>query len=260
MTHHLTLVSFGFLHQPGGKPPTADRVVDLRGFYDPAAARDILDLDGCDPRVQRIVANTPGIERLQADLVDYVQNQHPHVVALGCAGGKHRAPSLTELLARTLQVDHHYQVKVEHRHIHLPRVLDGRRRTPRRYQRLRKADWHFPPGGIYIGRGRGNYGQYGNPYRWSDYPTNVDSDTEPIWVPDSQRRRNAAIDFDWALRNGTLPSTYPSIEQIRRDLAGRDLVCWCGEDEPCHGDPLLIVANDLDIVPAWRRTTAPTPH
>lgn len=133
--------------------------------------------------------------------------------------------------------------------------------TPRRYQRLRTAGWHFPPGAIYVGRARGSYGQYGNPYRWSDYPAlvlpdNIDGDTEPIRVPDSQRRREAAIDFDWALRNGTLPPSYPSIEQIRRDLAGRDLICWCAEDEPCHGDPLLIVANDLDIQPAWRRATA----
>ncbi len=30
---------------------------------------------------------------------------------------------------------------------------------------------------------------------------------------------------------------------VRRDLAGRDLMCWCPEGFPCHGDVLLEVAN-----------------
>jgi RNase adaptor protein for sRNA GlmZ degradation len=48
----LKLVSFGYLHGP---PPAADRVEDVR---DPAAGRDILDLDGRHPRVQDVVLNT----------------------------------------------------------------------------------------------------------------------------------------------------------------------------------------------------------
>jgi hypothetical protein len=32
--------------------------------------------------------------------------------------------------------------------------------------------------------------------------------------------------------------------QIRADLAGRDLACWCRLDQPCHADVLLEVAND----------------
>ena len=30
---------------------------------------------------------------------------------------------------------------------------------------------------------------------------------------------------------------------LRRDLAGRDLACWCNLDQPCHADVLLEVAN-----------------
>lgn len=29
------------------------------------------------------------------------------------------------------------------------------------------------------------------------------------------------------------------VEQARRDLAGRDLACWCRLDQPCHVDELL---------------------
>ena len=31
--------------------------------------------------------------------------------------------------------------------------------------------------------------------------------------------------------------------EIRAELAGRDLACWCAVDEPCHADVLLDIAN-----------------
>ena len=30
---------------------------------------------------------------------------------------------------------------------------------------------------------------------------------------------------------------------LRRDLAGKDLACWCPLDRPCHADVLLELAN-----------------
>jgi Domain of unknown function (DUF4326) len=30
---------------------------------------------------------------------------------------------------------------------------------------------------------------------------------------------------------------------LRRDLAGKDLACWCPLDQPCHADVLLELAN-----------------
>jgi hypothetical protein len=53
----LKLISFGYLHGPS---PEADRVEDVRHrLRDPAAARDILDLDGRHPRVQDVVPAPP---------------------------------------------------------------------------------------------------------------------------------------------------------------------------------------------------------
>ncbi|WP_234440653.1 RNase adapter RapZ [Streptomyces rimosus] len=43
-------------------------------------------------------------------------------IAIGCAGGRHRASGLAELLARALR-EHGRDVEVEHLHVHLPRVL-----------------------------------------------------------------------------------------------------------------------------------------
>lgn len=32
-------------------------------------------------------------------------------------------------------------------------------------------------------------------------------------------------------------------EDIRRDLGGHDLCCWCPLDGPCHADNLIEIAN-----------------
>ncbi|WP_236059645.1 RapZ C-terminal domain-containing protein [Actinacidiphila acididurans] len=73
-THTIRLLSFGYLHLPTGPdgtpvPPAADRTEDVRDrLRDPAAARDILDLDGLHPRVQDVVLSTPGARELFANL------------------------------------------------------------------------------------------------------------------------------------------------------------------------------------------------
>ncbi|GAA4694286.1 RapZ C-terminal domain-containing protein [Streptomyces youssoufiensis] len=125
----IRLISFGYLHLPTGPdgspiPPAADRIEDVRDrLRDPAAARDTLDLDGLNRRVQDVVLNTPGARDLLANLADYATlPAGPRRIAIGCAGGKHRASSLTELLARELRVRGR-DVVVDHLHVHLPRVI-----------------------------------------------------------------------------------------------------------------------------------------
>jgi hypothetical protein len=49
------------------------------------------------------------------------------------------------------------------------------------------------------------------------------------------------------LHAGRLPYT---VADVVRDLAGRDLACWCPLDLPCHADALLAAAS-----PATRRST-----
>ena len=129
----IRLISFGYLHQPAGPegapvPPGADRVEDVRArLRDPGAARNILDLDGRDPRVQNIVLGTPGARELLVNLADYAElPAAPASIAIGCAGGKHRAAALVELLTRMLAERGIREVEIEHRHLHLPRVLTDR--------------------------------------------------------------------------------------------------------------------------------------
>jgi hypothetical protein len=56
-------------------------------------------------------------------------------------------------------------------------------------------------------------------------------------------REWAARDFRRELLDGHLHA-YPSLDEIRAELAGRDLACWCPLDQPCHADVLLELAND----------------
>jgi hypothetical protein len=118
---------------------------------------------------------------------------------------------------------------------------------PKRIQRKRTAGWRMPKDAVYVGRPT----KWGNPYRWTDYrKTFQNDDGEPCYVPESDRRRFAVSDFESEVLYGVgrRPS-YPSDEEIRAELAGKDLVCWCPlEDEHgnpvrCHADTLLQIAN-----------------
>ncbi|MFJ9351737.1 hypothetical protein [Streptomyces sp. NPDC101237] len=122
-------MSFGFLHldtDHQGRPvlPDADRIEDVRDrLRDPAAARDILDLDGHHPRVQDVVIATPGARELLDNLTDDATlPAGPHRIAIGCAGGRHRACALTNLLSQRL-ADQGIPAVTQHLHAHLPRVM-----------------------------------------------------------------------------------------------------------------------------------------
>lgn len=121
----IELVSFGFLHLDDGAVPTADRVEDVRDrLRDPARVAGLLDLDGRDRRIQEVVLNTPGARELLVNLAAYacLPTASPRRIAIGCAGGKHRAAALAELLAAGLRSGGR-EVTVTHLHAHLPRVL-----------------------------------------------------------------------------------------------------------------------------------------
>jgi hypothetical protein len=51
------------------------------------------------------------------------------------------------------------------------------------------------------------------------------------------------VDNFRAMTGMTTHNNYPSIEEIRQELKGKNLVCWCPADKPCHGDVLLELAN-----------------
>jgi hypothetical protein len=115
--------------------------------------------------------------------------------------------------------------------------------APKRIQRKRTKGWRMPEGAVYVGRPT----KWGNPYDWREYPTLVRGfgadDGEPTRVSDASRKRFAVVDFKSVCVHEIGSFQYPSRDEIRRELAGKDLACWCPLDQPCHADVLLELAN-----------------
>lgn len=129
---------------------------------------------------------------------------------------------------------------------------------PKRIQMSRQKPWRPDhPDAIVVARPS----KWGNPIRWTDYPSiSYDCEGESFAVRASDRRRFAVTDFEAVVRFGIGSLDYPSADEIRAELAGRDLACWCplpveGQRDYCHGAVLLLLAN-APLVAA--RTSPPT--
>jgi hypothetical protein len=93
--------------------------------------------------------------------------------------------------------------------------------------RARQPGWRKPEGTVYVGRPS----RWGNPFRVGDAAGELVARYR-AWLLDPNRGHGDG----------------PSITEIRRELRGRDLGCWCDLDQPCHADVLLEVANPEDCV------------
>lgn len=95
--------------------------------------------------------------------------------------------------------------------------------VPKRIQRKRTAGWRMPENTTYVGRPS----KWGNPYRLGG--RGFDGRPLPTVerVVEAYRR--------WA-------GMYLAVDAVR-ELAGRNLACWCKLTSPCHADVLLELAN-----------------
>lgn len=106
---------------------------------------------------------------------------------------------------------------------------------PERVQMTRHRPWRPEhPDAVIVDRRT----RWGNPFR------------APDWQDRAMARSWAVEQFRAWLRarnTGALTPveariTYPDPGQVRGELAGRDLACWCPLGQPCHADVLLAVA------------------
>jgi len=127
--------------------------------------------------------------------------------------------------------------------------------SPQRIQRTRRAGWRMPPGAVYVGRPS----YWGNPFvvapgpvippvRARMWDVRIEGELLCRWDTRALALADAANRFRDYLaerREGRHQRSlgYPWESQIRAELAGKDLACWCGIGLPCHGDWLLTVAN-----------------
>ena len=90
---------------------------------------------------------------------------------------------------------------------------------PRRPQRSRRKGARLPEGAIVVTRPT----KWGNPH--------------PLELGRAEAVRRYRDD----LLAGRLKVC---VDDVKRELRGRDLACYCPLDEPCHADVLLAVANE----------------
>ncbi|MFD7829182.1 ATPase [Kitasatospora sp. NPDC059803] len=102
----IDVVSFGYLH---ADPPEATITIDLRRhFRDPHVDPALRHQSAHDLPVRQAVMATPGIHELisatalLADAFDAGPAMAPLTIAVGCAGGRHRAATVAMTLAKRL--------------------------------------------------------------------------------------------------------------------------------------------------------------
>lgn len=117
---------------------------------------------------------------------------------------------------------------------------------PQRIQLRRTKGWRKPEGAIVVARPT----RWGNPFRMVAPEIVADDGGGSWWAPEGARQ--VAVDLYRQLiltgEAGTIRAltdarVRPSLQEIRKVLAGRDLACWCPLDQPCHADVLLELAN-----------------
>jgi len=143
--------------------------------------------------------------------------------------------------------------------------------TPRRVQRMRAKDWKMPANTIYVGRPT----KWGNPFDfrsadncWNALAMGCRGDAKGRreaavkafreWISDP-RGRVQEMEFGVVMeaRGEHIPlgprakaGASPSLDEIRAELRGKNLACWCPINHPCHADVLLELANAPGKLPA----------
>jgi Domain of unknown function (DUF4326) len=115
--------------------------------------------------------------------------------------------------------------------------------VPDRIQLKRTKGWRLPAGAVNVARPT----VWGNPWRegttgWSILPGGV------IDRSGKTLTRQDAVD---SYRNSVMADP-ERVEQVRRELGGKDLACWCklpaaGEPDICHAAVLLALANGWEV-------------
>jgi hypothetical protein len=137
---------------------------------------------------------------------------------------------------------------------------------PERIQLRRTKGWRLPDGAVVVARPT----RWGNPFRparmCSEWRLPAPNLSIPAFCEDREDARLLAVSMFYrhlAIRRRPPPGWvdligYPSDDEIRSELAGKDLACWCRLDAPglalkgfsggtmnaaCHADVLLALAN-----------------
>lgn len=117
---------------------------------------------------------------------------------------------------------------------------------PPRVQLRRTAGWRRPDDAVVVARQARGQGRWGNPFRVGQLATLAGCE---VRVPDPA----TAV----ALYRRHLQARPDLVAEIRAELSGRSLACWCPPDVPCHADVQRYVAAGGDPGPLPTITVRP---
>lgn len=133
---------------------------------------------------------------------------------------------------------------------------------PERIQRSRAKGWKKPAGAVYVGRGSA----FGNPVVCTPHGCDVKpcgccpeyrccvSVFREYITSGIEGRHSHTGSLSVALdAMAGYPRRNKMVERLS-ELRGKDLMCWCPPDKPCHADVLIELANAPAIPPAYRGT------
>jgi hypothetical protein len=101
---------------------------------------------------------------------------------------------------------------------------------PKRIQLSRKKGFKLPPNTVVVSRPS----KWGNPFCVSDVLDFYDGVA-------AMAHADCVRSFCQMLKEGKTPPF--ALANIREELRGKNLACWCKSGMPCHADVLLRVAN-----------------
>ena len=107
---------------------------------------------------------------------------------------------------------------------------------PKRIQRKRTKGWRMPENTVYVGRGS----RWGNPYQIGVDGTAEECVQKYIKYHLPYTHRGEPVH---ETKTHDLYISEANINDIKISLGGKNLACWCNENETCHADFLLEAAN-----------------
>lgn len=118
---------------------------------------------------------------------------------------------------------------------------------PERIQRKRTKGWKMPPNSVSVTRP----GRHANPFR-VERLGGPRSERGEEWIVVDTRTHAWAFPYTFASKAVATQHaiacwrselTDDRCAEIKRDLEGQNLACFCALDQPCHADVLLEIAN-----------------
>jgi hypothetical protein len=110
---------------------------------------------------------------------------------------------------------------------------------PVRIQLSRRKGWRLPENTVVVSRPT----KWGNPFRVHSDGTGMDAENAVACFRSMVTKEGGWIPVALPWPCGKVPMAWTSIEDVKRELRGKNLACWCPLDQPCHADVLLELAN-----------------